>query len=65
MYVDVKQKVNIPKSFNCKGCLRKERDEKKRMFCTLFNRFLYVHNGEFLKCRECVNALYDALESEV
>ena len=64
MYINVKQRVNIPKNFYCKGCLRKERDIKGQTFCGLFNKFIYIHNGEFLKCRECVNALYNALESE-
>lgn len=64
MYINVKQKVNIPKNFYCTGCLRMERDIKGRMFCGLFNKFVYVQGGHFLKCRECVDALYDALEQE-
>lgn len=49
--------------FYCKKCQRKERDEKHFMFCTLFNRYLYIRKGEYLKCRECVNALYDEIDS--
>lgn len=63
MIITVKIKVEVPMGFYCKKCPRKKRDEKHFMFCTLFNRYLYIRKGEYLKCRECVNALYDEIDS--
>lgn len=39
-------------------------DKNNHTFCTLFNSFVYIHRGQFLKCRECYTCLYDALEQE-
>lgn len=63
MIITAKIKVNVTMGFYCKKCQRKERDEKHFMFCTLFNRYLYIRKGEYLKCRECVNELYDEIDS--
>lgn len=63
MIITTKIKVEVPMGFYCKKCQRKERDEKHFMFCTLFNRYLYIRKGVYLKCRECVNALYDEIDS--
>ena len=62
MKVKAKIDVDVPMGLFCKSCLRKERDEKHRMFCTLFNRFIYIRIGDYLKCRECVNMLYDEID---
>ena len=63
MEIEVKQFVRVSVSPYCKNCVRKEYSEKQRnWFCGLFNRFIYPHNGDFLKCRECYNALYDAID---
>ena len=29
---------------------------------TLFNRFIYIRKGDYLKYRECVNMLYDEID---
>lgn len=64
MIIIAKIKVDVPMGFYCKNCHRKERDEKNHMFfCTLFNRYLHIRKGEYLKCRECVNTLYDEIDS--
>ena len=64
MEIEVKKTVNVPVSPWCGNCYRKEKDSKGQDFCTIHNRFLYIHKGHFLKCRECYIALYDALEQE-
>ena len=46
MKVKAKINVDVPMGLFCKSCLRKERDEKHQMFCTLFNKFIYVRKGE-------------------
>lgn len=62
MKVEVKMNVDVPMGLYCKKCLRKERNERNQMFCSLFNRFIYIRRGDYLKCRECVNALYDEID---
>lgn len=62
MKVKAKINVDVPMGLFCKSCLRKERDEKHQMFCALFNRFIYIRKGDYLKCRECVNMLYDEID---
>jgi len=64
MEIEVKQKVNVPISPWCGNCYRKENDKNNQTFCTLFNRFVYIRRGKFMKCRECYMRLYDALEQE-
>lgn len=64
MEIKVTKTVNIPASPWCGNCIRKEKDAKGEDFCTLHNRFLYIREGRFLKCRECYISLYDALEQE-
>ena len=64
MEIEVKQKVSVPVSPWCGNCFRKERDRDGDTFCTLFNRFVTIHKGKFLKCMECYNALYYALQDE-
>ncbi len=64
MIIEVKQTVNIPVSPWCGNCFRKDQDKHNLDFCTLHNKFLHIHKGHFLKCRECYMALYDALEQE-
>ena len=62
MEITVKQTVNVPCSPWCGNCYRKEKDAKGRDFCTIYNRFLYLRKGRFLKCQECYIALYDEIE---
>ena len=64
MEIEVKKTVNVPISPWCGNCIRKEKDSHFEDFCTLHNRFLNIHCGKFLKCRECYLALYEALEQE-
>lgn len=64
MKIKVYMEQDVPKNFTCKGCTRVERDHNGQTFCSLFNRYLYMRGGNFLKCRECVNALYDAIDEE-
>ena len=64
MEIEVKKKVNVPISPWCGNCNRREKDSHGEDFCTLHNRFLNIHCGRFLKCRECYLALYEALEQE-
>lgn len=63
MIITAKIKVEVPMGFYCKKCPRKERNERHDMLCTLFNRYLYIHKGKYLKCRECVDTLYDEIAS--
>lgn len=64
MEIEVKKRVNVPVSPWCGNCIRKQKDSYEEDFCTLHNRYLYIHFGKFLKCRECYLALYQALEQE-
>lgn len=64
MKIEIKQKVDVPMGFFCKGCARKERDQKGHVFCGIFNRFIWMRRGEYLKCIECVNATYDHIDKE-
>lgn len=64
MEVKVTKTVNIPISPWCGKCYRKEKDARGQDFCTLHNAYLSIHRGQFLKCRDCYMALYDALERE-
>lgn len=48
MIITAKIKVDVPMGFYCKKCQRKECDEKHFMFCTLFNRYLYIRKGKYL-----------------
>lgn len=63
MKITARIKVDVPMGFFCKKCLRKERDERHDVFCTLFNRYLYIQKGECLKCRECVDTLHVEIAS--
>lgn len=66
MKIDITITVNVPISPFCKNCERKEYSERDKMtYCTVFNRYLFIHHGDFMKCRECYTALYDAIELEV
>ncbi len=64
MKIKVTREVDVPISPYCKNCLRKEKDKTEQYFCTLYNRYLTEARSNFLKCRECYIALYEALESE-
>lgn len=62
MKINVTQEVDVPVSPYCKSCFRKEVDRHDQVFCTLFNRFLYMKRGNYLKCRECYIAVYDEID---
>lgn len=62
MEITVKQKVNVPLSPFCGKCIRQEEDKHGGKFCSLFNRFIFMQKGDYVKCRECYNALYAWIE---
>lgn len=62
--ITVSMVVDVPLSPYCGNCLRREVDKDNNTWCALFNRFLWMSNGRFVKCRECYKALYDAIEKE-
>lgn len=62
MKVKAKINVDIPMGLFCKKCLRREKYSNNQMFCTLFNRFIHIRKGDYLKCRECLNMLYDEID---
>ena len=64
MKIHITQEVDVPISPYCKNCFRKEYDRNEQAFCTIFNRFLFMSHGNYLKCRECYMSLYDTLERE-
>lgn len=65
MRIKVTLHVDVPISPYCGKCSRKEQDKQGNMFCTLYNRYVFVRHGNYLKCRECYSTLYDAIEQEV
>ena len=65
MKIKIIQTVEVPMSPFCKNCYRKETDKKGRTLCTLFNRFIWKANGDYLKCRDCYDALYKHFEKEI
>ena len=56
--------VDIPVSPYCKKCGRLETGKNGLTFCTLYNRYVFIRHGNWLKCRECYMALYDAIDKE-
>lgn len=65
MEIEIKQKVNVPLSPWCGNCSRKDVERiTDQAVCTIFNRYLFLHRGNFLKCRECYMNLYDQIEQE-
>lgn len=64
MKIKVTQEVDVSISPYCRNCFRKESDKTGQYYCTLYNRYLTEARSEFLKCRECYIALYDALYEE-
>lgn len=64
MKIKVTQEVDVPISPYCKNCFRKDIDKDGDVFCTLYNHFLCMARGNYLKCRECYLAVYEALEDE-
>ena len=55
--------VDIPVGLYCDKCTRREVDKNGKTFCSLFNRFIYIKRGNYLKCKECLNELYDAINN--
>lgn len=64
MKIKVTQEVSVPLSPYCGNCIRRETDKNGYQYCALLNRFVFLHKGHFVKCRECYNALYEAVTSE-
>lgn len=61
MKITIKQDVDVSITPYCKNCYRKEIDNTGQTFCMIFNKYLSMNKGQYLKCRECYNALYDEL----
>jgi hypothetical protein len=64
MKIKVTLHVDVPISPYCGKCTRKEQGKNGHTFCTLYNRYLYIRRGNWLKCFECYTALYDAIDKE-
>ena len=65
MKIDVTQTVDVPKSPFCGNCHRKTHIEGEYSdICELFGKYVFIHEWKFLKCRECYQALYDAIAQE-
>ena len=59
MKITVTQEVDVSITPYCRNCFRKETDKNGTVFCGVYNRFLEMKHGEYVKCRECYDALYD------
>ena len=56
------RKISVPEGLECTGCLY--HDHKKGLCCAFDEETLFrPHSGIFLKCRKCLNAMYDTWES--
>ena len=64
MKIKVTQTIDVPRSFYCGNCLRKEQDKKGQWFCGIYNRFLWMAKGKTVKCMACVLATYEAIQKE-
>lgn len=64
MKILVTQEVDVPISPYCKNCFRKEIDKTGQYYCSLYNHYLTEARNNFLKCRDCYLAVYDALYNE-
>ena len=64
MKITAKIDIDIPIGMYCSKCNRVEHDGKGQHICSLFNRYIYIRRGNYLKCRECLNMLYDAIDKE-
>ena len=64
MEIKVTQTVNVPRSPYCGNCARKNKDRNDLDFCELFTRYIYAYDGRLVKCRECYDALYEAVTQE-
>lgn len=64
MKIKTTQTVDVPVSPWCEKCQRQETDKNGIVFCTLYNRFVFLHGGKRLKCLECYMALYHAIDQE-
>ena len=62
MKIDVIITEEIPMGLHCRRCNRKEEDKNGNIYCSLFSRFIWWHGGDYLKCRECLEALYNEIE---
>lgn len=56
--------VDVPASRYCEKCIRKAKDKNGKMFCTLYNVYICMLRGKWLKCYRCYKALYDAISRE-
>lgn len=64
MKINLWLEVDIPVGLYCNKCSRIETDKYGKTFCSLFNRFIEIRRGNYLKCKKCLNALYDAINNE-
>ncbi len=65
MKIKVTQEVDVPISPYCKNCFRKDIDKTGQYSCTLYNHYLTEVRNDFLKCRECYIAVYEALGGRI
>ena len=56
--------VDVPVYPYCGKCNRKEQDKNGNTFCSLYNIYIHIRRGNWLKCCECYTALYDAIDKE-
>lgn len=64
MKVRIDHVVNVPNGFVCGNCNALTVDyanrDKPIRVCSYFNRFIFMRNGVYVKCRECVDACHEA-----
>ncbi len=61
MKITAQIEIDVPNGFFCKRCIRKTLDASKNYYCSLFNRYVFEVNGEYVKCKECINTTYNDL----
>lgn len=67
--ITYKTELKVPNGIYCGGCIRKEA-KVSQPYCTLFWKNLFWKHADsgapqdLVKCRECWNAIYDALSKE-
>lgn len=63
MKINLWLEVDIPVGLYCNKCSRQETDKNGQKFCAVFNSYLWIKRGNYLKCKKCLNALYDAINN--
>lgn len=64
MKITAKIEIDVPNGFFCNNCIRKGLDASKNVYCSLFNRYVFEVNGEYVKCKECIDTTYNNLHQE-